>query len=357
MNLLLSKTKLSFAYVCILLIAISMLHFLIRSSSRGISTPTPYNPVWTGNRSNIVFVYSGRWEFLRIQLPYLYRDLRKNRGVLDKVQFIMVNYDRNTLDRLINFTESANAVLKENVFSIHHMGHHKPVNHNQAYMRALNTAIKEMLWNPLNRYFKLDDDVVYIHPEAFSNMIKLKRSDCAVHYFNTAGSNWRCSWLHQRYGIYTSGLNSKNLTFEFSPHANCGWKSIECANLTLQTFLHLYSKSQLERFFFDVEYLKDRKRFSITAYMLDYNSTDIFDLKKQFESRPNKRIDDEAFLGQYFRNTLYPPCVVGKALVVHFGYRTVSNKLVEMGLLQKFNVLPKQTKHSFHMPPELWQLL
>ena len=59
-------------------------------------------------------------------------------------------------------------------------------------------------------------------------------------------------------------------------------------------------------------------------------------------------------LYKYFQHTPYPPCIVGKALIVHFAYRVVAKKLLEMGLLQKFHDLVKQD--SFLMPLELWKV-
>ena len=50
---------------------------------------------------NIVFVFTGRWKFLRIQFMYLFRDLRKNGGVVDKVLYMMLNYEQETHSKLI----------------------------------------------------------------------------------------------------------------------------------------------------------------------------------------------------------------------------------------------------------------
>ena len=36
---------------------------------------------------NILAVYTGRWNFIRIQLPHVYRELRCNGGILDEVWF------------------------------------------------------------------------------------------------------------------------------------------------------------------------------------------------------------------------------------------------------------------------------
>ena len=307
--------------------------------------------------SNTVFVYAGRWEFLEIQLPYLYRDLRKNGGVIDKVQFMMVKYERNTLDRLIKFTNTANKILMEEVFSIQYMGYipySSPPKTVYVFHQALYEKIEDLIQNPTKRFFKLDDDVVYIHPKAFANMIDMRRSDCAIHYFNIAGSNWRCSWLHQKYGVF-DGLNPDNLTFDYDPDAECGLRSVECRKLTLQAFLHHYHQSQLEKYFFDVEYLTDRKRFSINGFLID-NSTDLSEIKKWL-IKGDHSSTEELMLFKYFRHTPYPPCIVGRALIVHFSYGAIAKEMSETDFLQQFKDLVKKSKENFFMPFKLWQAL
>ena len=82
----------------------------------------------TGNRTredeaNILAIFAGRWKFLRIYLPYIYRELRVNGGVLDKVVFMMIKYDKYTHNHLVNFTEVANSHLKSKVFEFNFLGY------------------------------------------------------------------------------------------------------------------------------------------------------------------------------------------------------------------------------------------
>ena len=353
-------SSLAFIVLCLTILTI----IILLCSSGGLK-PYRKNPSLNDHdeyhrteASNTVFVYTGRWKYLQIQLPYLYRDLRKNGGVIDKVQFMMLQYESSTLDRLINFTNTANKILMEDAFSIHYMGYipyappPKPV---YGYHQALYEVIEDLIQNPTKRFFKLDDDVVYIHPKAFANMIDMKRSDCAIHYFNIAGSNWRCSWLHQKYGVF-NGLNPKNLTFNYSPSAECGWESVECGNLTLQTFLHHYYQSHLEKYYFDIEYLTDRERFSINGYLID-KSTNLFEIKKWLLNSEYHSRSEESMLHKYFQHTPNPPCIVGRALIVHFAYRVITKKLCETDLLQQFHDLVKKSKDDFFIPLELWQVL
>ena len=63
---------------------------------------------------NIVFVFTGRWKFLRIQFMYLFRDLRKNGGIVDKVLYMMLNYDQET-HSIVYFTQIFNSAITPNM--------------------------------------------------------------------------------------------------------------------------------------------------------------------------------------------------------------------------------------------------
>ena len=330
---------------------------LVLSDSEVESTdPVAYNSC-RPLQSNIVFVYVGRWQFLQLQLPYLYRDLRKNGGVIDRVEFLMLTYDKNTYDKLVHFAEIANHILTDNVFSINYLGYIPNIlkaKDNDGLLQALYLINEQAIKNPENRYFKFDDDIVYIHPKAFKNIIDMRSADCAIHYFNTAGSNYVCSWLHQKNGVY-DGVNPNNFTFELKWQGDCGYKNVECAKFTLQTFLDFYKRSQLEKYFvFDVHQITGREQFSINGFLLQKNNN-----SEQFrhlleKKKPNS---DVTFLFEQFKHTPEPPCIVGNALIVHFGYDEVTKKLVKSGLVQPFYDLVEEAKDSFHLPSQLWEIL
>ena len=91
--------------------------FSLRSSSKietSISSHSNHQ-----NRSNTLVVYTGRWNFVRIFFPYVYRELRKNGGVLDRVWFMMLHYDNETYTNLLQLTQIANKILKQSVFEMH----------------------------------------------------------------------------------------------------------------------------------------------------------------------------------------------------------------------------------------------
>ena len=129
---------------------------------------------------NTLVVYAGRWKFIRILFPYIYRELRKNGGVLDRVWFMMLNYDNETYNNLVQLTQIANRNLKqpEDVFYLRFMeyppGQLPPPK--IKYTAPYYEIFAEMMQNSSNRYFKIDDDIVYIHPATFKNIIESKNS-------------------------------------------------------------------------------------------------------------------------------------------------------------------------------------
>ena len=56
------------------------------------------------NRGRVhVRIFTGRWRYLRILLPYLHRELRQNGGEVDKVLFAMLGYNEETQVKLKDF--------------------------------------------------------------------------------------------------------------------------------------------------------------------------------------------------------------------------------------------------------------
>jgi hypothetical protein len=278
----------------------------------------------TPSGSNTLVVYTGRWKFVRIFFPYVYRELRRNGGVIDRVWFMMLNYDNETYTNLLHLTQTANKILKQSVFEMHFMGYTPGVKPppQKRYSAPYYEIFAEMNISDFNnRYFKMDDDIVYIHPGTFKNMIESKNSHlCFLHFANTV-TNWRCNIKHQELGVYSSSekVNPKNLTFEFHTHADCGWRSTECAELSLRTFLYHYHQRELGKYQFDgLELLTQRKRFSINLFMPD---KDVINVKAMQEVGPIHQDDERWWSMTYAGKFKQPNCIVGGGLVVHFSYR------------------------------------
>ena len=310
---------------------------------------------WSG--TNTLVVYAGRWDFLRISFPYIYRELRRNGGALDRVFYMMLNYDNHTLSKLTKLVRIANKNLKEDVVELHFMGHKpgSPPPSNIRYTLAYYELFSDLLKNSSNRYFKMDDDIVYIHPGTFGKMIESKNSDCCFMHFANTVTNWRCNVKHQELGVYDGkDINPKDLKFGFSPNAYCGWKSSECAELTLRAFLHHYRQRQLNKYLFEGnELLMRRKRFSINFYMLD---RDLIDLKALLEVGPILADDERWWTQVYALKFNRPNCIVGDSLVVHFSYGTTSRQMLDTGMLSDFETIV-QEEVGRSMDDELWRAL
>ena len=319
------------------------------------SLHSPETDSWDG--SNTLVVYTGRWKFLRILFPYVYRELRKNGGVLDKVLFMMMNYDSETLDNLSRLTKMANKILRQEVFEMRFMGSNPGtlLSTRTRYPAAYYEVFTELMQNSSNRYFKIDDDIVYIHRGTFKSMLDTKNSRCCLLHFANTISNWRCNIKHQELGAYDSeAVNPEKLQFDFHPHAYCGWKSQKCAELTLRTFLHHYHRGQLEKYRFNgLELLHKRKRFSINLFMLD---KDTLNIKSMLEAGPIDSDDEKWWTVTYAGKFRQPNCIVGSGLIVHFSYYPTYQEMLKLGLLKEFETIVQKEVGNL-MEKELWRAL
>ena len=301
-------------------------------------------------------VFTGRWMYLRILLPYLYRELRQNGGVVDRVLFAMIGYSNETEAKLQNFSTAANSILNDEVFQLMYLNEDTgdPGGRDRIafYSKFYYVVLQHLLWNPSDVYFKLDDDVVYLHPNVFSIMLKNKNtSDCFIHFGNIV-SNWECNRVHQQIGVYDNEMNPKGLKFGNGQFPLCGWKEPECTEMALRTFVHHYHKKQLTRYLY-----RERRhvavkgeRFSIHFFLID---VDIMDFKRMMELGAIHN-DEEWWTMKYSRGAPHTNCIVGDALVVHFSYSTTAKQMLDLGLLREFENIVLM-EHQGTLPRSLWK--
>ncbi|XP_022093519.1 uncharacterized protein LOC110980822 [Acanthaster planci] len=335
-----------------------------RSRQRKESAPTPIQPVTSKVRpsdsQNILVIFTGRWAYLRINFAYIYRSLRKNGGILDQVHYIMVQYNNRTLSKLTRLADSANKHLGQEVFRFRYRNPNKDTRARPKGIFAEITyeIFNEMAKYPKRKYLKLDDDIVYVHPGAFEQLLQQQNTtECFVHFGNIGGANWRSSFIHQEMGIYNNpAINPKKLKFGFDKggHPKCGWKSAECAELALRAFLFHHGNKSLEKYLFGGRYLtQERARYSINFLLMDVN---IIDLKAMMETGPIGN-DDEAWLTvKYSRKVKNPNCVVGHAFVVHFSYFTTEAAIKKRDFLKKFETIAYEDLVKF-LPQEFQTIL
>ena len=284
-----------------------------------------------------------------------------NGGVLDRIMYMMMNYNNATHHNIVNLKNVVNRLLGMDIISLNYMGY--PPGHplpnprtDGLYAAAYTGILQDVINNPTNRYFKIDDDVIYIHPGTFENMIISDNANahCTIRFANIAGANWRCSYIHQSMGLYNDGdLNPKKLQFGFDPFADCGWHSAECAQLSLNTFLSLHKKQQLNRYLINRTILmEDKYRFSINFFMI---SKSTINCKALAESLPIDYDDEEWWTVKYVRK-VDPHCVVGSSLVVHFSYAATINALLNnTNLIKSFEYIVY--KEHRNLPHDLWKAL
>ena len=311
--------------------------------------------------SNHAVVYTGRYQFFRIQFPYLYRDLRINGGVLDTIDFMMVKYEKATRLLIEEISDLVNKKAGFEVLRMFYLGF--PVDepasssfYDGVYPRPYYIMFEEISTRPFDKYFKIDDDIVYIHPSTFENMIRYKDpAKCTVHFANIAGSNWRASYIHQVIGLYeNTEINKDNLIFEFGTNIDCGHKSLECAELSLKAFIYHYKRRQLSRYMFEGLHLfMGRERFSIQFMLIDKDALDFHALRVAGVIT----VDDEGWwTSVYGKVTANPHCIIGQSLVVHFSYSLNSQELIKRRLLLEFeNIVVREVGRK--MPAEIWAKL
>ena len=117
-------------------------------------------------------------------------------------------------------------------------------------------------------------------------------------------------------------INPKRLIlrFEFVPLANCGWRSPECAELTLRAFLHYYTEEtakQVHLYWVIYEFLIDRRGFTINLHILDMDLVNV----QALQEVGSIEIDDELWWTEVYAPAFKQPnCIIGESLIVHFSY-------------------------------------
>ncbi|XP_038050136.1 uncharacterized protein LOC119723512 isoform X2 [Patiria miniata] len=317
-------------------------------------------PAYEPNPKNILYIFTGRWRYLRINFAYIYRSLRQNGGVLDRVYYVMIQYDDQTLSKLTELTDSANKYLGEKVFELKIRNPNEDTTRlpKDVFPQVAYEILAEIVKYPERKYFKMDDDIVYIHPGAFRQLIEQQNtSECFLHFANIGGANWRSSYIHQEMGVFDDKeINPNNLRFEFNPKGNprCGFKSAECAQLALRGFLHHYENKSLDRFQFDGRYpTTERGRYNINLLLLDVN---IINFNAMLDSTPIGN-DYEFWLTQkYSSKVKNPNCIVGGAFVVHFAYSVNEKEIRKQNFAEKFETIAFNDLVKF-LPGEFQNIL
>ena len=112
--------------------------------------------------------------------------------MVDRVIFAMIGYTEEDQSKLKNFVAAANSILKDEAFQFLYLKEDPSPPHVPGamhlypfYRKFYYTVFQRLLRNPSDVYFKMDDDIVYLHPNVFGSMINNKNtSECFLHYGN-----------------------------------------------------------------------------------------------------------------------------------------------------------------------------
>ena len=219
-------------------------------------------------------VFTGRWIFLRVLLPYHYRLLFAPLGYISETQL-----------KLQHFSTATNSNLQYEVFQFLYLKKDPTEARDQLKLAQFYTefyyvVLQRLLRNPADVCFEMDDDIVYLHSNVFGSMLKNKnRSDYFIHVGNIV-TNWRLVTI----GAFDKAVNSKGLKIEYSRFGECGWQRPKCREmvcLLLRAFVHHYHKKQLSKYLILGRSLTAKgHRFSINFFLLD---VDIVDIKQMME--------------------------------------------------------------------------
>ena len=248
-------------------------------------------------RLNIsALVFYGRRQYVEILSCYLEQNLVENGGLLSEVIFVLKtnnNEDISYLHQLI--------VQHPNIYSIKNAS-------NLGW--TFDTHYRNL--DPNRYYVKMDDDILYIHPNAIESMLAAKLDNPAAMFISANIIN------HPNFGVlhlHLRALINVNDTLPTVPETGLPdykWEKSEYAKLHHRSFLQHHKNKTLNSYVFPI--------WDYNA--LAYNRWSInFFLFKGDEVGDVGPGDDEHQISivipkKYKRHSL----VVGTALVVHFGY-------------------------------------
>lgn len=267
----------------------------------------------------VVCIPYGRKRTVSILMNYLRRD----RSIIDEVQFWM-NTDPDQVED-VAWAHEQEAIFEGWVRCVPSPS--SEVLHPKQY----NTGFfYEVAQDSDTYYFRFDDDIVYVHPQYFKEMVALRQVNPA--YFLIMGNilnNAVISWIHQQAGRI--GRDHGVVQSPWCMDA-VGWGSVGFATALHEQFLASAVNGEVDNWLFDQPWPLDGRRFSISNFMW------VGDSVKLWGGATHNR-DEEIFLTeewpQYLRQT---NVVNGRALVVHYSFFT-QRGLDQTDILERYRAL------------------
>jgi hypothetical protein len=259
-------------------------------------------------RRVVICVPSGRYKYMRVLLPYLLAP--RHSDIVDEVR-LWVNTDvQSDLDYFVRMEQTFPKVKRQLLADgkIVKTLYDASRNHYQ-----FNSSVYRFFEGCTDRdtvYFKIDDDICYIHNEFFKKMVtnviehQPTNYACVANVFNIP----HITKILQDRGTIGDKLGHSP---EGNPRCPVACTNGEFAAYIHEQFLEIEAKGEVESLFFDSHTLSGRQRIGTMAWAGESFAP--------FGGRIGER--DEVELTTRIPETLHKPLwIVGDALVSHFAF-------------------------------------
>lgn len=245
-----------------------------------------------------ILLFFGRRRYTEILFRYLIRDLRCNKGVIDKI-FIFKNTndinDLNHLDSILNGKYGKYFTILENVTGY------------SSCFSALSAF--DDSWT----FIKLDDDIVYVEENAIYALSEFQRKIGGVVSGNVINHTYG-SHIHQRLGAFIDegGFNE---WIPYNPYDEKNLRSGEWAKKYHENFMVLKNQNRIQEYKFNEWVFLEDHLFSINVICWNPG------LMKDIDFSKIRNEDDEVFISKELariRNKKWR--MYGKYLFSHWAY-------------------------------------
>jgi len=277
--------------------------------------------MYAGKRVVVCIPY-GRKQTVGILLNYLRRD----RAIIDEVQFWM-NTDPHQEDDVVWAKQQAETfpgwircIPRPIPFS-------EPLRPKQ-----LNTGLFYAGTRDHDTmYFRFDDDIIYVHPDYFRNMIDFRLAN--PNYFLVMGNIWNnaiLSYIHQQAGRIGTENGIVESAYCMDP---IGWTSPKFAVAIHEQMLGMIAAGTTDTLLFDRYDLLEYKRFSISNFLWTGEQCDAWGGRTQ-------ELEEENWLTwQYPSKINRINTICGGGLTVHYSFFDQRPTLETTDILARYRAL------------------
>ena len=280
-------------------------------------------------------VFYGRQAQVSILIRYLEKNLKINGGVLEKIVFNVKTTNKDDLNYLDSILNQNKSYYEKRIF---------PSNHD---FKGVYSEIDD---NDL--IFKIDDDIVFIAPNTFENMLKEYLTKNLIVLSANVINHPILSHVHARLMAITPFFEIRNYTWikventTYLDNTECKfgdygpfslwWRNGRCAAIVHESFLDNAKKNSLDIYnflkwdFHQTSY----ERWSINFVL--FKGKYVKNLKEEFPKTENDETAISCDIPRKYGRHSYS---LGSAIVVHFSYVSQYDYLKNTFLLKKYENL------------------